>query len=140
MPKKVPKKGDPGEDCAHCGCPESAIHPLRYCDGCRQVKYCSQECQKKNWKSHKTFCQVYSKEQTSTSEPALKVCDFCGILETHPNTLKACARCHKAIYCGIQCQEKHWKKEHKQMCQKIAQSNEDDVCPVCLDEEDQDGC
>lgn len=144
MAKKGSKKGNTGERCAYCECLEGTIPGspcLRSCDGCKQVKYCSEKCQRKHWKSsHKKFCLEYSKKQISESEPPLKVCDFCGLLETHPNTLKACAGCHKMYYCAKECQTKHWKKEHKQECHKIAQSNEDDVCPVCLEKIDSNMC
>ena len=139
MAKKGPKKGNTGERCDYCECLEGTTSPcLRKCNGCQQVKYCSPMCQKKHWKSHKTFCLEYSKKKTSESEPSLKICNFCGILETHPNTLKACAGCQ--IYCARECQTKHWKKEHKQECHKIAQTDEDDVCPVCLEKIDSNMC
>ncbi|AGE56360.1 histone-lysine N-methyltransferase / SET domain containing protein [Paramecium bursaria Chlorella virus NE-JV-1] len=32
------------------------IKHLRRCTGCRRVRYCSEECQKKDWKNHKPCC------------------------------------------------------------------------------------
>ena len=31
---------------------------LKECTGCRRVRYCSSQCQKKDWKSHKPYCKV----------------------------------------------------------------------------------
>lgn len=32
--------------------------------------------------------------------------------------LKACSRCHKAMYCSVECQRKHW-VEHKPLCKHV---------------------
>jgi len=32
--------------------------------------------------------------------------------------LKACSRCHKAMYCSVKCQRKHW-AEHKPLCKQF---------------------
>lgn len=37
--------------CEHCG--KSPTSPLMVCSKCRQVKYCSRECQRTDWKRHK---------------------------------------------------------------------------------------
>ena len=36
-------------------CAKSGIK-LKVCSGCHYVKYCSKECQSKDWASHKAFC------------------------------------------------------------------------------------
>ena len=37
-------------------------------------------------------------------------CSNCGALEaTGGAALKPCARCNIAVYCGRECQRKHWK-------------------------------
>lgn len=35
-------------------------HILKYCSGCGMVKYCSQECQRKDWPDHKNMCRVFA--------------------------------------------------------------------------------
>ena len=45
-------------------------------------------------------------------------CSFCGQAST---TLKNCARCRQAKYCGRECQQMHW-KVHKLVC-KVADKN-----------------
>ena len=39
--------------CKNCG----AIRNLRKCSGCKTVRYCSKECQKDHWSSHKKNCK-----------------------------------------------------------------------------------
>ena len=42
--------------CANCGAKNK---PLKSCAKCRAVKYCSKECQKKNWaESHMKNCKL----------------------------------------------------------------------------------
>jgi hypothetical protein len=41
--------------CGHCGKYESN---LQQCSRCKGVQYCSRECQKKNWKTHKLHCKA----------------------------------------------------------------------------------
>ena len=44
--------------CGHCGAVPA--QPLR-CTGCRAVTYCTRECQKGDWKRHKTRCAALAK-------------------------------------------------------------------------------
>jgi len=32
--------------------------PLKRCNGCRLIDYCSKECQKRHWSKHKAFCHM----------------------------------------------------------------------------------
>ncbi|CAH0385498.1 unnamed protein product [Bemisia tabaci] len=48
--------------CATCGSThrkhyQDGIRELLTCSRCKRVKYCSQDCQKKDWKSHKPSCR-----------------------------------------------------------------------------------
>ncbi len=40
--------------CAACG---STAGPLRKCEGCKAVRYCNHDCQKKHWPTHKGSCK-----------------------------------------------------------------------------------
>lgn len=47
-----------GMDCAACFLPLANDRERRkLCTGCRSVFYCSAECQKKAWKTHKVWCK-----------------------------------------------------------------------------------
>lgn len=49
--------------------PEPAEYTLTICSSCRLVRYCSKQCQKSDWKEHKTWC----KEIALVRESAIKV-------------------------------------------------------------------
>ena len=63
-------------------------------------------------------------------------CSFCGQAST---TLKNCARCRQAKYCGRECQQMHW-KIHKRVCnvadknpqKQKSTSTEDEPCTSTL--------
>ncbi len=40
--------------CYHCGKAEDEQLKLRKCSGCSSALYCSKECQKEQWKTHKS--------------------------------------------------------------------------------------
>ncbi|UPK89459.1 hypothetical protein LCI18_000394 [Fusarium solani-melongenae] len=46
----------PKERCRNCGKPESDSVTLKKCMRCQRAKYCSGECQKKDWKKHRGEC------------------------------------------------------------------------------------
>ncbi|KAF2105335.1 hypothetical protein BDV96DRAFT_377107 [Lophiotrema nucula] len=46
--------------CATCRAGEKAGSKLLVCGGCKDRKYCSKDCQKKHWKTHKAFCKALS--------------------------------------------------------------------------------
>uniref|UniRef100_K3WA79 MYND-type domain-containing protein n=1 Tax=Globisporangium ultimum (strain ATCC 200006 / CBS 805.95 / DAOM BR144) TaxID=431595 RepID=K3WA79_GLOUD len=66
--------------CAHCGIAQrfTADNPegkLMKCGGCRSAEYCSRECQKKAWKTHKVQCKELrtSAEANKQTNRALEV-------------------------------------------------------------------
>lgn len=51
--------------------------------------------------------------------PALWSCfNGCGAKEETPRQFRKCGRCLYAVYCGVECQKVHWKREHKAFCGK----------------------
>jgi hypothetical protein len=42
--------------CFKCGALESSTLKFRVCGRCKEVRYCSRECQVESWKEHKIFC------------------------------------------------------------------------------------
>ncbi|KAG9569937.1 hypothetical protein KCU71_g1778, partial [Aureobasidium melanogenum] len=55
--------------CANCASVALAGSPYQRCAGCKQVSYCSKDCQKMHWKHHKTFCKQQQQQQ-HTSAPS----------------------------------------------------------------------
>lgn len=59
-PAEIPNMGNPAtriERCRSCGKPEGQTGvTLKKCSRCQKVKYCSGECQKKDWKKHRAEC------------------------------------------------------------------------------------
>lgn len=49
----------------------------------------------------------------------LDTCAHCAKPRAIAGTLRACARCRQASYCGVECQRAHW-PEHKQACRAFA--------------------
>ncbi|KAG6832746.1 hypothetical protein H0H87_000595 [Tephrocybe sp. NHM501043] len=43
--------------CDQCGVAETPAAKFRLCGGCMTTQYCSPDCQKSHWPSHKTICQ-----------------------------------------------------------------------------------
>ncbi|OAX41732.1 hypothetical protein K503DRAFT_848207 [Rhizopogon vinicolor AM-OR11-026] len=41
----------------HCNAVEESITQFKRCSACKEVVYCTQECQKDHWKAHKPACQ-----------------------------------------------------------------------------------
>ncbi|KAN0098384.1 hypothetical protein V8E51_014047 [Hyaloscypha variabilis] len=63
----------PTTKCANCSTPEiDPEKPLKPCAKCQTVRYCSRDCQKKDWKLHKKVCataaQIYA--QNANLKPA----------------------------------------------------------------------
>jgi hypothetical protein len=48
--------------CANCyiiGC----THVIKRCGRCRQIRYCSRECQESNWPQHRDWCNAHRQQQ-----------------------------------------------------------------------------
>ncbi|KAF8992051.1 hypothetical protein BDQ17DRAFT_1413515 [Cyathus striatus] len=72
--------------CAHCT--NRGNPTLKNCSGCRQIKYCSKECQKADWKRHKSECRSSLQEhniQPSHVTLSLCVTTFLILLILIPN-------------------------------------------------------
>jgi ankyrin repeat protein len=47
---------------AHCSKPGCSGAGLKKCTGCKQARYCGQQCQLAHWKAHKADCKATKKE------------------------------------------------------------------------------
>jgi len=70
--------------CVKCGISEGTKGKLMQCSRCKLAYYCSKDCQKADWKSHKEFCKTVSKQEekakstTSTTSPKPSSIDVSG--------------------------------------------------------------
>lgn len=92
--------------CANCL--KHSAKEYKCCTECKRVYYCSQECQKKDWETHKEKCKLYVGKELRTCVNCFKYSD---------EGYKCCSRCKKVYYCSRRCRRMHWKKEHKDNCQ-----------------------
>lgn len=44
--------------CRNCNQTEQKLENFKLCSGCRCVFYCSEKCQKEDWKKHKIMCNI----------------------------------------------------------------------------------
>ena len=66
-----------------------------------------------------------SQGQSQLASKTMNKCSFCDQVSAK---LKKCARCHKAEYCGRECQLKHWPM-HKSSC-KASDTNPENSTPT----------
>ncbi|KAG2364593.1 hypothetical protein BDR07DRAFT_1401250 [Suillus spraguei] len=58
--------------CDTCGAVENpAAQKFRLCGGCMTTQYCSPECQKSHWPSHKTICQHTAAQMSGAKQQAI---------------------------------------------------------------------
>jgi len=104
--------------CNTCGKTEACLkdnEKMKPCP-CHAVTYCSQACQKTDWKNkHKTRCKRNKKETKPIKKT--KPLSFCHMCSSTEKKLSWCSRCHAVAYCSRDCQVKDW-KTHKEYCKK----------------------
>ena len=66
------RSADGRDTCASCGVP-AVLH----CSRCTRVKYCSKECQRGHWKTHRPSCAPQS-TPSAASTSAAPTCPVCG--------------------------------------------------------------
>ena len=67
-------------------------------------------------------------QRRGNREPQQRHCCMCNRGEVDdegesPIKLRACGRCKISLYCGRECQVKHWKTIHKTQCKKVIELN-----------------
>ncbi len=95
--------------------------PTKRCGGCRLVRYCSKECQRRDWRAgHHSVCVRRSQDpeptEASGAEPepsAPKVCHQCKATDT---ALRLCGACQMVWYCSVECQQQDWDGGHREGC------------------------
>lgn len=112
-----------------CGFCSIKTNQLKKCSGCKDVSYCSKECQNQDWSRGHRGKMIGNKERSSL--PGVSTEDNSSKDETTPvmtdsercskcnfgGDLKLCQRCKKQKYCSVECQKADWKC-HKVNCLK----------------------
>lgn len=114
---------------------------ISQCSKCKQVYYCSRQCQQISWKKHKHECcekvdkveendddddnndgndedekvEKDNNNDETLSKTMRRYCLNCLKQLEHSNK-NTCSRCRTATYCNQICQTEHW-KVHKRTCQ-----------------------
>ena len=96
------------EQCDFC---TKQFSKLKQCGACGKARYCSEDCQKKDWKEHKKACRRVKETANTESNSTLTKCGGCE--KIFPN-LRPCP-CHKIAYCSRLCQRMDWMR-HKIDC------------------------
>ena len=97
-----------GELCMCCGLKDSN---MKKCTQCKSAAYCSRECQRADWKRHRSECQT---QQLPNKSSQVSCCNGCEVLGTK---MKKCSQCKNASYCSLECQRRDW-KNHKVTCRR----------------------
>ncbi|XP_034299519.2 uncharacterized protein [Magallana gigas] len=116
--------------CSFCG--QRSTNLLR-CSRCKEVYYCSKDCQRGHWKEgHRKHCVAVNNQVPSMGENQGNVCSFCE--EESPDLLK-CSRCKEVYYCSKDCQRGHWREGHREDCKDETASSDCSltyvVCNFC---------
>ncbi|KAI1092948.1 hypothetical protein F5B19DRAFT_452383 [Rostrohypoxylon terebratum] len=53
--------------CSNYRCGKGLSNDHMLCSGCKQARYCSKDCQKQDWKTHKSFCKHVTSNGTSSA-------------------------------------------------------------------------
>ena len=60
----------PWEECSGCGRgPSADAAQFQRCGKCMRVSYCSRECQKSHWKTHKMECRIFATPRAPSRAP-----------------------------------------------------------------------
>ena len=98
--------GNENEECKKMG--------IFRCSRCKNVFYCSKQCQKKDWKVHKDSCRekLKTNEDPTSTEKFTEAChnEMCAKIGA-----LICSQCKSVGYCSKECQKLDWRK-HKLSC------------------------
>ncbi|XP_061169564.1 uncharacterized protein LOC133178927 [Saccostrea echinata] len=96
--------------CTVCG--EKRL--LKVCQRCKVQKYCSAECQKADWKKHKSNCTKKEKPTQRSERGADDSLPICANCKSQSAAFR-CTGCRVVYYCSEDCQKSDSKK-HKTSC------------------------
>ncbi|XP_061169952.1 uncharacterized protein LOC133179178 [Saccostrea echinata] len=87
---------------------------IKVCQRCKLQKYCSPECQKADWKTHKSICTVEGKPTCGNKKGPGSPLPICANCRSQSAELR-CSGCRVVYYCSKDCQKSDWNK-HKTSC------------------------
>ena len=126
------------------------------CSGCLMTSYCSKQCQKSDWKQHKTLCKILTKlrgskphlfhndpsaqprvsqalssalgrELSQLESDTLTHARICLVCHSADQTsLTNCPQCHCVAYCSQQCRQED-ESLHQTVCPLLANCIQDYV-------------
>lgn len=99
--------------CSQCGVePIDGKPAFKQCSRCKEVVYCSTDCQRLAWATHKKTCQLSKliglPKAATTLTPAK-----CGSCKRAANLV--CDDCNNMAYCSLKCKLTDW-PIHKVLC------------------------
>lgn len=56
--------------CATCNKPSLSLKPHKKCVGCKSSSYCSKECQREDWPTHKLICAAFKPFTNANPRPS----------------------------------------------------------------------
>lgn len=113
--------------CSFCG--EESPDLLK-CSRCKEMYYCSRDCQRGHWREgHREDCKEEIKYTDFTSTDA--VCGFCCI---KTNQLKKCSGCKDVSYCSKECQKQDWSRGHRSNCKKVGNKERPPLLGVSMED------
>lgn len=94
--------------------------PMKACRGCRQVRYCNADCQRRHWYAeHRATCKAAIDRAT---------CNYCWKVNDDLCPNKKCTGCNFQRYCSKACQRADWSfpndDGHRLWCTRL---DKDDV-------------
>ena len=105
-----------GPCCACCG---AELPKTLWCSRCHKAAYCSQNCQRQHWPSHKGEC-FSPKEERLRKKVARattsKHCERCQRAEGEGGKKLRKCPCKYTRYCSVECQTEDWPR-HKWECE-----------------------
>ena len=104
--------------CDHCHSIEPYDTKFRLCGACKEVRYCSPECQKRGFYMHRWACKSPRGKAHVDNNVGYWRCEQCFVSQMPENTHNYCVDCMKINYCSTECKTKH-SSEHQLVCAKL---------------------
>ena len=107
--------------CSLCGKPVQSRNDGLLCKRCKATQYCSENCQRADWKFHKYVCELRKAElkqaEAFVKESKIARCGNCHEPAKEGSPLLICTGCRCIQYCSRECQLAPQERQlHRQEC------------------------